>query len=158
MLGSCGEGTVIEPGVRVFHPENLHIGSCVYIGHNTIINAYHSGHVVLEDGVWIGAGCFLHGAGGLRVGAHSACGPHVKIITSVHRDDTWDVPVLWQEIVFAPVTIEPDSSVGMGSCVLPGVTIGPGSVVGAGSVVTTDIPPNAVAAGTPARVLRSRRD
>ncbi len=39
--------------------------------------------------------------------------------------------------------------------VLPGVSIGDHSVVGAGSVVTKDVPSNSLAAGNPARVLRS---
>jgi acetyltransferase-like isoleucine patch superfamily enzyme len=39
--------------------------------------------------------------------------------------------------------------------VLPGVTIGRGCVIAAGSLVATDIPPNKLAGGSPARVLRS---
>jgi len=38
--------------------------------------------------------------------------------------------------------------------VLSGVTIGDGSVIGAGAVVTRDIPPNCIAVGVPARVVR----
>lgn len=44
---------------------------------------------------------------------------------------------------------------GEGCCIMPGVTIGDHSVIGAGSVVTHDIPPYCVAAGNPARVLKS---
>ena len=40
--------------------------------------------------------------------------------------------------------------------VLDGVTIGTGTVIGAGAVVRGEIPPNSLAAGLPARVLRSR--
>jgi virginiamycin A acetyltransferase len=40
--------------------------------------------------------------------------------------------------------------------VMPGVTIGDGAVVAAGSVVTADVPPYAIAAGNPARVVRDR--
>jgi acetyltransferase-like isoleucine patch superfamily enzyme len=53
-----------------------------------------------------------------------------------------------------PVRIEPNVWIGFDSCVLPGVTIGEGSVVGARSVVAEDVPPYAVVAGNPARVIR----
>ncbi len=45
---------------------------------------------------------------------------------------------------------------GARTVILPGVTIGAGVAVGAGSVVTKSIPAGAVAAGNPARVLRTR--
>ena len=41
---------------------------------------------------------------------------------------------------------------------MQGVTIGDGTVIGAGSVVTHDIPDNSVAAGNPARVIRTATD
>lgn len=55
----------------------------------------------------------------------------------------------------APVVIGRNVWLATGCIVLPGVTIGDGSVVGAGSVVTRDIPPYTLAAGNPARVIRS---
>lgn len=48
--------------------------------------------------------------------------------------------------------------IGAGAIVLKGVTIGDGAVVGAGAVVTKDVPPYAIVAGNPARVLRMRFD
>lgn len=53
-----------------------------------------------------------------------------------------------------PIRIEPNVWIGFDACVLPGVTIGRGAVVGARSVVTEDVPPYAVVAGNPARVVR----
>ena len=47
---------------------------------------------------------------------------------------------------------------GYGALVMPGVRIGDGAIIGAGSVVTTDVPPYAVVAGNPARVVRRRYD
>lgn len=46
------------------------------------------------------------------------------------------------------------SSIGTGAVILGGVTVGEGALVGAGSVVTKDVPPYAVVAGNPARILR----
>jgi len=46
------------------------------------------------------------------------------------------------------------ASIGSGATILGGVEIGEDAVIGAGSVVTKNVPPGAVVAGTPARVLR----
>lgn len=54
------------------------------------------------------------------------------------------------------VVLGNDVWIGHGAVVLPGVTIGTGAVLGAGAVASKDIPPFAIAAGVPARVLRYR--
>jgi virginiamycin A acetyltransferase len=53
-------------------------------------------------------------------------------------------------------TVGHDVWLGYQALVLPGVTIGPGAVVAAASVVTGDVPPYAIVAGNPARVVRRR--
>ena len=53
----------------------------------------------------------------------------------------------------APITIADDVFIGMNALILKGVTIGARAVVGAGSVVTRDVPPDAIVAGNPARVI-----
>ena len=55
----------------------------------------------------------------------------------------------------APIIIGNDVYIGMETIILPGVTIGNRCVIGAGSVVTKDIPDNSVAAGVPARVIKT---
>ncbi len=57
-----------------------------------------------------------------------------------------------------PVTLEANVWVGFDSCILPGVTIGEGSIVGARSVVVGDVPPFCIAAGNPAKPIRSVRE
>ncbi|TNE61939.1 MAG: CatB-related O-acetyltransferase [Alphaproteobacteria bacterium] len=51
-----------------------------------------------------------------------------------------------------------DVWLGFRTLVMPGIKIGHGAIVAAGSVVTSDIPPYAIAAGNPARVVRMRFD
>lgn len=55
----------------------------------------------------------------------------------------------------APVTVERGAWIGQNAVILPGVTIGAGAVIGANSVVREDVPAHTVAAGVPAKILRS---
>jgi acetyltransferase-like isoleucine patch superfamily enzyme len=156
-LARMGEGVVIEPGVLVFHPENVELGDGVYVGHGTLLKAYHRNRMVIGAGTWIGQQCFFHSAGGITVGANVGIAPGVKILTSSHRLDQLDRPILHADVAFAAVVVEDDADVGVGAILLPGVTVGRGAQVGAGAVVTKDVPPYAIVAGVPARVIGSRK-
>lgn len=153
---ALGEDCVFEPGVMVFHPENISLGRNVYVGHQTILKGYYRNEMVIGDETWIGQQCFFHSAGGITVGARVGIGPGVKVLTSQHREGGRDVPVLFSPVDMAPVFLDDDCDVGINAVILPGVRVGKGAVVGAGSVVTHDVPPYAVVAGVPARVLRYR--
>ncbi|MGD0837929.1 MAG: DapH/DapD/GlmU-related protein [Polyangia bacterium] len=155
-LALLGDGVVFEAGVLVFHPEHIRIGDNVYIGHNTILKAYHLSEMTIGRDTWIGQGCFLHSAGGIKIGRAVGIGPMVKILTSQHSGEDLRLPVLYTPIHFAPVEIGDGADIGVGCIVLPGVRIGEGAVVGAGAVVTRSLPDFTVAAGVPARVIRSR--
>ena len=54
------------------------------------------------------------------------------------------------------IVVEDDVWIGFGAIVMSGVTIGGGSIVAAGAVVTKDVPPYAIVAGVPAKVIRYR--
>jgi acetyltransferase-like isoleucine patch superfamily enzyme len=155
-LGRCGSGVVFEPEVLVFHPQNVEIGDHAYIGHRTILKGYHKNKMVIGAGSWVGQGCFFHAAGGITIGEDVGIGPFVKILTSSHQLDGYAGPILRAPVDFAPVTVEDGADLGVGCILLPGVTVGREAQVGAGAVVTEDVPPRAIAAGVPARVLRTR--
>ena len=156
-LASCGAHVVFEEGVRVFHPETVHLGENVYVGHDTILKGYYQGAGMhIGDDTWIGQQCFFHSAGGLRIGRGVGIGPGVKIITSTHEDPGPGLAIMEGPISFRPVEIGDGTDLGVGATILPGVTIGRGVQVGAGAVVAEDLPDFAVAAGVPARVLRYR--
>lgn len=149
---------MFEPGVLVFHPETISIDDGVYVGHCAILKGHYRGHMTIGRGTWIGQQCFLHSAGGLTIGEHVGIGPGVKIITSKHGEDGLDKPILHSRIEFAPVHIENDADIGIGTIILPGVTIGRGAQIGAGAVVTKNVAAYMVATGVPAVEIRRRRD
>lgn len=151
-----GEGVVFEPGVLVFHPENIEIGDDVYVGHYTILKGYYTNRMAIGSGTWIGQQCFFHSAGGITIGCNVGIGPAVKIITSTHDLSHRDKPILHSPIEFAPVVIEHDADIGVGAILLPGVCVGQGAQVAAGAVVTANVDPFSIVGGVPARLLRLR--
>ena len=156
-LRRCGPGVIFEPGVLVFHPENIEIDEDVYVGHQAILKGYYKNRLVIGARSWIGQQCFFHAAGGIRIGVRVGIGPGAKILTSSHQlPADRDVPIMDGELVLSPVVLEDGCDIGVGAIVLPGVTVGRGAQIGAGAVVTHDVPALAIAAGVPARVIGSR--
>jgi len=103
------------------------------------------------------SGTAIEVAQSVQIGNHVMCGANSTITdTDWHAVD----PVARlgaAEGRRGPVILEDNVWIGMGALVLKGVTIGESSVIGAGSVVTSSIPRNVLAAGQPARVIRSLR-
>lgn len=157
-LARLGEGTTIEPGVLIFHPEHVEIGDQVYVGHDTILKAYYRNRLVIGARSWIGQQCFFHSAGGITIGERVGIGPGVKILTSTHSGQPVETDIMDTEIELAPVSIGDGTDIGINAVILPGVTLGRRVQVGAGAVVTESVPDYAVVAGVPARVLRDRRE
>ncbi|WP_368250715.1 2,3,4,5-tetrahydropyridine-2,6-dicarboxylate N-acetyltransferase [Enterococcus sp. 2201sp1_2201st1_B8_2201SCRN_220225] len=56
----------------------------------------------------------------------------------------------------SPVIIEDNVLIGANAVVLEGVRVGKGAVVAAGAIVTTDVPPGAVVAGSPAKIVKMK--
>lgn len=156
LFKSIGENVIFEPGVLVFHPENISISDNVYIGHNSILKGYHQNELYIDRDVWIGQYCFIHSAGGVTIGRGAGLGPFVKIITSFHKEENPFEPVINQDLIMKEVFLGCGCDIGVGAVLLPGVKIGDGAIVGAGSVVTHDVPDYHVVAGNPARILRKR--
>ena len=155
-FGRIGENVIFERGVMVFHPKNIEIGSNVYIGHNTILKGYYKNRMIIGDDTWIGQYCFFHSAGGIIIGKAVGIAPHVKILTSIHKEEELNKPVLWCDLELKEVIIEDGSDIGIGAIILPGITVGKGAIIGAGAVVTKDVEPYTVVAGIPAKLIRKR--
>lgn len=152
-----GDNIVFELNVLVFHPENISLGSNIYIGHNSILKGYCENEMIINNDTWIGQGCFFHSAGGITIGQAVGIGPYVKILTSFHKETDINIPVMHNRLDFQPVTIKNGADIGVGTIVLPGTTIGEGAIIGAGSIITKNIPDYAVAFGSPAVVSHIRK-
>ncbi len=140
-------------GVRIFAFVNLYgctigdgskIGSFVEIQKGVTVgkNVKISTHTFICEGVTIEDEVFVgHNVSFINDPYPRATNPD----GSQQTDRDWTV---------IPTRVCRGASVGTGSTILCGVTIGEGAVVGAGSVVTHDVPPRAIVAGVPARILR----
>ena len=106
---------------------------------------------------FFGRNCHVNALVPMEIGAHSLFGPGCVLVDHNHGIRP-GMRIDEQPCEPRPICIGSDVWCGAGVIVLPGVQIGDGAVVGAGSVVTRDVPPQAVVAGCPARVLRLRNE
>lgn len=157
-LGAIGDGCLFEEGVLAFNPGHIFLGDDVYVGHRAMLKGDTRAELRIGDGAWIGQDCYFHSAGGITIGARTGIGPRVMILTSTHAETAPPTPIVDAPLEFAPVEIGEGCDIGIGAILLPGARIGDGAQIGAGAVVKDTIPPGAIAAGMPARVLRMRGD
>ena len=108
---------------------------------------------VIEANVYVGPRCHL-GLVYIERDVLIAAGVHIPSGGKLHGISDPTVPIREQEGTPTLVRIGAGSWIGSGSVVL--ADVGRNSVVGAGSVVTSPIPDDVIAAGVPARVIRSR--
>lgn len=114
----------------------LVIGDGVFIGHGTSFAV--ASRISIGKYASIAGGCYIADTEG-----HSHYNPQKPI---------WEVPAGDGDI--APITIEDGVQISRNCMILKGVTIGARSVIGAGSVVRSDIPPDSIVMGNPARVVK----
>jgi acetyltransferase-like isoleucine patch superfamily enzyme len=83
-------------------------------------------------------------------------GHNVTFINDRHPRATNGTGQLQTEADWACVgtLVKRGASIGSGATLLCGITVGENALIGAGSVVTKDVPPGAVVAGNPARVVK----
>ena len=131
LFGSTGEHVYVQPG---FSCDN---GKNIFVGEDFLANY---GVTILDIAP-------------VHIGDYCLIGPHTLISTVGHPLSPKGRRA---KLAFAkPVVIGSDVWIGGNCTILPGVTIGSNVVIAAGAVVSRDLPDNCLAAGGPARVVRT---
>ena len=143
--------------VQIYNFVNLY--GCE-IGDNTKIGTF----VEIQKGAVIGKKCKISSHSficeGVTIENEVFIGHNVTFINDLYPRAATDDGELqtdddWKCI---PTLVKKGASIGSSATILCGITIGEGAIVGAGSVVAKDVPPDVVAAGNPARILKKRND
>jgi acetyltransferase-like isoleucine patch superfamily enzyme len=151
-----GGKTRIGAAVRARRPWCIELGTRVEIEHDVFLKIVHDdARLAVGDYTFIGTGAEIDVEQSVTIGAHTLIAPNVFITDHTHNAAA-EVRLDEQGGRSAPVVIGNDAWIGTRAVVLAGVTIGDGAIVGAGAVVTKDVPPNAIAAGVPAKVIGTR--
>ena len=130
-------GAFIEAPIKIISgqrhsKDRLHIGARTRFGVGVVLNV--DDHITIKEGATIGPFCLLYTTSH-NIGPSSfRCG---------------------EELTTAPIVIEEGAWVALKCTILPGVTIGRGAVVATGSVVTSDVAPNTLVGGVPAKFIKN---
>lgn len=125
----------VDPSVRLFPPFYTDYGQNIHLGR----------------GVFINACCHFQDHGGVTLGDGCQIGHNVVFATLNHGMAPEDRGTTYP----APIRLGKNVWVGSNATILQGVSIGDNSVIAAGAVVTHDIPDNVIAAGVPAKVIKT---
>ncbi len=145
-LGSSAQ-LVLEPGASIGNVQmtfkRLEIGAMSYLrGECELANVSHIGRFCsIGNGVQIGQDRAGHPLDWLST--H----PFAHAVESLHYSSN-----------LAPAVIGHDVWIGRDAMIMEGVSVGTGAVIAARALVTHDVPPYAIVAGTPARIIRYRHD
>jgi acetyltransferase-like isoleucine patch superfamily enzyme len=156
------ENTIIGNDVQTAHHvvirEGVRVGNGCVFGNGTEVQveAQLGSNVRLQasvkisekanfgNDIFVGQGVVFTG-GRFMTGALEAAGRLTTEEASALEGRFWEGP---------SIVVEDDVRIGANSVILTGVRLGKGCVVAAGSVVSTDVPPGALVAGNPARLLK----
>jgi len=154
-LRSVNATVQFDGRVDIVGTANISIGDFSRIGDGVQLGTEESGRLCIGEHVRVNRGTTIIAYGELTIGSHTLIGEFATVRDANHMIEKGK-PIRYQPHEVKPVRIGSDVWIGRGVCVLPGVAIGDGCVVGANSVVATSLPPNAVAVGAPAKVVRER--
>lgn len=156
--GSCLK--INWKGVEIKNPRYISIGDHVYINKHVELlaapNMDKQPELIIGSNVHFGKYNCIGCSNKIVIGDHVLFAPYVHITDRNHAFEDIHTPIWLQPTTSSgPVIIGGGTWLGFGAQVMPGVSIGRHCVIAAGSVVTHDIPDYSVAAGVPAKVIKT---
>lgn len=133
----------------------LSFGRWTWVGDGSKLRC-HEGEVSIGDKTVLGQECTISAYQHVSIGRECILADRVMLIDFDHNVADAEVPIRKQGIYKRDVRVGNNVWIGYGAQILRGVTVGDNAIIGASAVVTKDVPPNAVAAGVPAGVIRMR--
>jgi acetyltransferase-like isoleucine patch superfamily enzyme len=134
----------------------LQIGANTLLEPHVWLTAPGSARITIGSGTFLNVGVMVAALDLVEIGDHCMFANGCFVTDSSHRFDDPKLPVPWQGFDSrGPTRVGDNVWCGVGVVITSGVTVGERAVIGANSVVTSDIPAFSVAAGAPARVLRT---
>ena len=144
-----GDGSHIAGELLVLpYGGKITIGHHVYIGAGSRIWSGSEEGISIEDDVLISHNVTIIDSDSHEIDNIERMESHRKILKYGHPKQNPGVKV-------SPIKIKKHAWISYNCSILKGITIGEGSIIGAGSVVTKDIPDYVLAAGNPAKVIKS---
>ena len=112
-----------------------------------------TGNTTIGDGAGFGKRVKIFGDGPVSIGRRAVLAEDTVVYTQVHDYDNSDVLPFGWGFTYPETSIGDYAWIGIKCIVLPGARIGEGAIVQAGSVVMGVVPPCAIVAGNPAKVI-----
>ena len=150
---------VLKENVRIFQPDLVNLYGCE-IGADTKIGAF----VEIQKQATIGRRCKISSHTFICEGVaiedevfvgHGVMFTNDRFPRATNPDGSPQTEADWRVI---KTTVRRTASIGSNATILCGVEIGEGALIGAGAVVTHNVPPFAIVAGVPARVIGDARE
>ncbi|MBA3300569.1 MAG: acyltransferase [Thermoleophilaceae bacterium] len=146
------QGDVLE----AFEAGRLHVGEGTLLEPMCWLTTGEAGTIRIGKGTFLNLGTMVASVGLVEIGDHCMFANGCFVTDGNHRFDDLEKPVTWQGFsTKGPTRVGDNVWCGANVVITSGVSIGERCVIGANSVVTEDIPPHSIAAGSPAKVLRS---
>lgn len=143
-------------GTRCFERKRKLLNSIGYeLGEDTKVVGpiFCTGKLTVGEKSWIGRNLTIHGNGAVIIGTNCDIAPDVTFLTGGHAIGTSERRAGAGENY--TICIEDGCWIGARTTFLNSITVGKGSIIGACACVNRDVPSNTLAAGAPAREIRT---